>query len=229
MCLEERVLKAQSDENEREDMIKEYRHFISSCSYKTLGHYISAQDDEFSIAVIAFNDAVNKYDISKGKFLNFATVIIRNRLIDYMRKEVKSTVAIPFSSLSGTDYNGEPYEFDAADTRPVINDTKFEIEALTEELRLHGITFTELTKVSPKSKKTKAACAKIIRFLLSDPVMVENIRTLDLIPVQQIMKQLLLSRKIAERHRKYIITAILVLSGDYQIIAEYFKNEKGGL
>jgi len=59
--------------------------------------------------------------------------------------------------------------------------------------------------------------------------MVENIRTLDLIPVQQIMKQLLLSRKIAERHRKYIITAILVLSGDYQIIAEYFKNEKGGL
>ena len=86
MNLEEKVLLAQKDGNFRNDIIKEYNNFILSCAKKTVGGYVSDQDDEMSVAMIAFDEAITKYDSSKGSFINFAGIIIKNRLIDFMRK-----------------------------------------------------------------------------------------------------------------------------------------------
>ena len=36
------------------------------------------------------------------------------------------------------------------------------------------------------------------------------------------------SRKTIERHRKYIIAAVIILTGDYPILAEYMKYMKEG-
>ena len=226
MQLEERVLLAQKDRNERELFISEYKNYISSCSYKTLGRYVTEQDDEFSIAIIAFDEAINKYDKSKGNFLKLASITIKNRLIDYKRKENKGLGVYPFSSLTKTDTKGDENEFDVEDPKPLVNDAKYEIESLTHELEKHNITFFELTTVTPKAKKTKKACYMVINYIIQNPLLINQIKSEDLIPVKVIAEQLCLPRKIIERHRKYIITAVIVLTGDYDIVSGYFKNVK---
>ncbi len=46
-------------------------------------------DEELSIALMAFNEAIDGYDTSKGSFLSFAKLVINRRLIDYLRKKTK--------------------------------------------------------------------------------------------------------------------------------------------
>lgn len=41
-------------------------------------------DDELSIALIAFNNAIDSFD--SGNFNSYAKILIRNKLIDYFRK-----------------------------------------------------------------------------------------------------------------------------------------------
>lgn len=45
------------------------------------------QDDEFSIVMIAFHEAIQSYSRTRGSFLHYASILIKNRLIDYHRKE----------------------------------------------------------------------------------------------------------------------------------------------
>ena len=224
--IENRVLLAQEDYHMRNDIIKEYKNYISSCAKKAAGRYISDQDDEMSIAMIAFDEAITKYDSSKGSFLNFANLIIRNRLIDFMRKEYKGSKIVPFSELSKIDKSGDEIPFTVEDIRSNNNDTKYEIEALTLELSKYDISFFELTKVSPKSKKTRKACFNVIKYIIQNPVLINEIKLKGIIPIKTILNVVKVHRKVIERHRKYIIAAIIILTGSYEIISDYFKEIK---
>lgn len=224
--LEERVLLAQKDDVVRNDIIKEYTNYISSCAKNIVGRYVSKEDDEMSVAMIAFDEAITKYDSAKGSFLNFANIVIRNRLIDFIRKDNKHSKTIPFSELSQTDKDGREIAFDIEDKKDNIGDVKYELKALATELSKYDICFSDLPKVSPKSKKTKEACFKIIKYIIQNPVLVNEIKLKGLIPIKNILSSVKIHRKVIERHRKYIITAIIILTGEYYIVAEYFNDLK---
>jgi RNA polymerase sigma factor len=98
---------------------------------------------------------------------------------------------------------------------------RLEIEQLRKELSEWGINFFELAACSPKHKKTQKICNDIVGFLLSDPGLMKGIRSSNQLPVSEIEKGLRIPRKIVERFRKYIISVLLVETGDYQYIKEY--------
>ena len=79
---------AQVDLAAADDMIREYMPFIRSETAKFLNRPpVDSNDDELSIAMIAFHEAIQGYERQRGSFLAFAAQLIRNRLIDYYRKE----------------------------------------------------------------------------------------------------------------------------------------------
>lgn len=226
MNLEDNVLLAQKDDSMRNDIIQEYKLFITYCAKKTVGRFVTDQDDELSIAMIAFNEAITKYDRAKGPFLNFASITIKNRLIDFMRKEYKGTKSVPFSELSQEGNDGEEVAFDVEDTKSDNGDMKLELEALTDELKQYKISFFDLPKATPKSKKTKSACYSIIQFIIRNPVLINEIKLSNMLPIKTILGEIKINRKIIERHRNYIITAVVVLAGEYEMLSEYFKGVK---
>ena len=101
---------------------------------------------------------------------------------------------------------------------------KDEIEALKEELQSFSFSFFDLSACSPKSSKTKKACAEAVRSVLDDDVLYSKMMSLKLLPIAEIEKKTKLPRKIMERHRKYIITAAIILGGDYPLLSEYMEN-----
>ena len=88
----------QKDSIKRNDYITEHKNFILSTASKVLNRYVSDHDDAYSVALIAFDEAITKYNPEKGSFTSFSALVIRNRLIDEFRKSEKNT--LPFSSLS---------------------------------------------------------------------------------------------------------------------------------
>lgn len=223
MTLEDRVLLAQNDRLKREDIIFEYENYIFSCAKKATGKFVTRSDDVSSIAMIAFDESIRKYDSTKGSFLNFAGLVIRNRIIDYQRKENKNADSVPLSQLTYSDKDGDETAIEIEAPKTNDFDAKFELISLQKELERFEISLFDLPKVSPKSQKTKAACAAAIRYILQNFILINQVCEKGILPVKVISDYLNISRKVIERHRKYILTVVIILSGDYKIIAEYVK------
>ena len=85
--IDENVMKAQKDHQYLDEFIKEYESFILHTAQKSVGRYITKMDDQWSIALSGFYEAINSYDYDKGAFLSFAETVIKRRLYDYIRKQ----------------------------------------------------------------------------------------------------------------------------------------------
>lgn len=227
MKLEERIIAAQDDADKRSDIIREYMNFICSCAGRTLGKHITDADDACSVAMLAFDEAIYSYDSSKGKFLTFAQLIIRRRLTDYLRQEYSSSKTIPFSSLVHEDEDGGTV-FDIEDKSSRYQDSAMEISCVKDELKKYNISFFELPKFTPKFLKTKKDCYKVIRWILQEPERIATMKSKKTLPVKQILASVKVNEKLLERHRKYIIAAVVILSGDYEIVSEYLSFAKRG-
>jgi len=209
--LDQRVLKAAKNEQELNSLIKEYEFFILKSASKTAKQYVSKTDDEWSIALSAFSEAIQKYSFEKGSFISFAELMINRRLIDYFRAQRKFVVEDQVDWIE--------------DNAIIENDDnlKLEIEAISQVLEYYGFSFMDLAECSPKAQKTKTACAKAVVYLLEKPMLITEIRNSKQLPIKLIAKNVGLPRKIIERHRKYIIAAVEILYGDYPYISEYLS------
>ena len=87
------------DERLREQFIVDYRPFVIKTISRFCGKFIELENaDEYSVGLIAFNEAINGYDPVKGSgFISFAGQVIRRRLIDHSRKNKNHDKVYPFT------------------------------------------------------------------------------------------------------------------------------------
>lgn len=226
--INERIEQIKNDGEELNRFIEEYKPFIASCTEKAVSRYVRfGEDDELSIALIAFTEAVKYYNSSKGNFLSFAQNVIKRRLIDYFRKERKHNNLISLNEYFRDD--GEEVDLSAGESMDKYSDEevgeyrRLELEELKKELAQWDITFSDLAEASPKHKNTRKIYGDIIRFLMTQPDLVRQLKYKKYLPIAEIEKSTGLPRKKIERARKYIIAAIIILTGDYQLIEDYIN------
>src|SRR3972149_8425887 len=96
ISLEERVIKSKNSNNELNTLISDFKPFIASVVQKKIGKYLEyGVDDELSVGLSAFMEAVNSFDAKKGTFLSFSRLVINARVIDFLRKKSKfKTISI---------------------------------------------------------------------------------------------------------------------------------------
>jgi RNA polymerase sigma factor len=208
------VVQVKDDEKALEDFIRSQEGFIIKAASRTSKHYITKSDDEWSIALSAFVEAVEKYNLEKGSFMAFAELLIRRRLIDWFRINGRNNEVIHVE-----DIENEP------DTSKETEEIKLEILALEEDLRLYGISFMDLADASPKAQKTRDACRKAINWIIENPLIINQMKESKQLPIKIIENNSAVPRKILERHRKYIIAVVEILAGDYPWLNEYVRQE----
>jgi len=197
------------------DFIAEHDLFIIRTACKVAKRYITKAEDEYSIALIAFSEAVRKYDYSKGSFYSYAELVIRSSLIDYFRGQGKYSPEINVEWVQENafvEYND--------------NQLALEIEALTPILQEYGFSWMDLPEASPKAEKTKSFCAQVVQYLLDSPILLEELKRSKQLPIKIIEKKIDLPRKLLDHHRKYIIAAVEILEGDYPYLADYLRFVK---
>lgn len=225
--INERVENIKGNEEEVNRFVEEYKPFIAACAEKATGRYVRyGEDDELSIALLAFVESVNSYNSVKGNFLSFAQNVIKRRLIDYFRKEKKHSNVVSLNEYYSEDQEEERdlsvgASIDKYSREEISEYRKLELEDLKVELKEWDISFMELVNASPKHDKTRKACSAIISYLLAQPELVKQIKCKKYLPLSEIEKYLNIPRKTIERARKYIIAVLIILTGDYQYIKSY--------
>ena len=233
------IARAKADEAAMEDLIRRHRRFILSCAYKATHRFITESDDEWSIALIAFHEAVMSYDNSRGSFRSFAALVIRRRLLDHLDSQAKTRreISTDFDesqsddtqAVSGTALEArQQLARQAIDATREQTQTRDEIDAMQQILGGYGFSFFDLADCSPRAQKTKAACAAVITALLDDRELIDSLRRTGTLPTKKLVEVTGLPRKILENHRKYIIAAAEILDGDYPHLAEYLRFVKKG-
>ena len=77
--------------SDKNAFIKQHIPFIIKTVSQITGQYVTLNQDEMSIALLAFNEAIDKYEEERGEFLPFAKVVIRSRVLNYLEKEQKKS------------------------------------------------------------------------------------------------------------------------------------------
>lgn len=224
------AISAKSNMEIHEQLIKQNEWYILKCASKVCHKYITKNDDEWSVSLFAFSKAIESYDLDKGSFLNFVDLVIKRRLIDYAKSQVKYHSEI---SVDPVVFDAPPEEeMDDINIRMAVaeqvskqdsGDLKLEIETVNNLFSSYGFSFFELSECSPHAEKTKKACAKAINYMLHNPILINDLHHSRQLSLKIIENNTKVPRKILERHRKYIIAATEILSGEYPNLAEYLR------
>jgi RNA polymerase sigma factor len=221
------------DQAQRDLFIAQYQPFIAKTAGTFCRRYIDPQrDDEFSVALAAFDEAINRYTPDGGSsFLGFAVTVMTRRLIDYARQERRHTVTVPYSSLTDDGEDGEAYlnrvESAAAvevfQESRLAEDRRAEIAALSEQLALFGIQFGDLVDNSPRHRDSRATLLRIGNRLARTSELYRMLEEKRQLPVKELCTIEKVSRKTVERHRKYLIAVSLIAAGAYPCLRQYIN------
>lgn len=223
-----RIEDIRDNAEETNRFVEEYKPFIAACAQKVSGRYMNyGSDDELSIAMIAFVEAIRAFEQSKGNFFSFSRNVIKRRLIDYYRTEMHHKNVISLNMY--VEEQDEEFDLSGTEAIRIYSDQRLaehrrlELEDLGKELAAWNITYTDLASSSPKHRKKREQCDELAAFILSRPDLMQQVLVKKYLPIAELEKLSGLPRKLIERFRKYIIALVVVVTGDYEYIRDYIK------
>ena len=221
----------QGDELARERLIREHKQFVAQVTgayCKRRVHW--GHDDELSIALMAFNEAIDAYDPEKGRsFLNFAKLIIQRRLVDYFRRQSRiQEVSLDQLTVDDPEHNGEFNPVEAEEAWQVYyrdtaaRDRGLEIEELENLLRQYGISFDDLVENSPTHSSRRETLNGVAGVLISEPVLLNSLLEKKKLPQKALSNRTDVSKKVLTLGRPYLIA--LALLAHYEDRFPYLKK-----
>jgi len=234
----EMVLAAQRDNDAADELIRQYLPFIKKETAKFTHHApVEMHDDELSIAMFAFHEAVMAYTENKGAFLSFASVVIKNRLIDHSRKESRHRGLISLDEAKGGEDDDRTIldSFDTGEDH-IAHHTersiaKSEILHFAETLTEYDLSLTDIADNCPKQERTLEACHRILSYARENPEILHTVETTKKLPIKKLSEETGIDRKLMERHRKYLIAILLAFTNGFEIIRGHLKQispKRGG-
>ncbi|MBQ7424888.1 MAG: hypothetical protein IJV21_01335 [Lachnospiraceae bacterium] len=227
-----RAIKAGQDKEQKERFLFDEQSHILHLTARILKRTITDSDEEYSTALLAVSEAIDSYNADKGDFWNYAALVTKSRLLDDIRSQSKlgKELTVAPDAFSGEIYDDEDdgsvsirQQVQNKTAVYVDNTLKDEIEALSQELGAYGIDLFDLPAVAPKSEKTKRSCGRALKAFFDPPPLIDELKRTRTLQVGEIVKRSGESRKLIDRHRKYLIAAILVKAGDYSGIGSFIS------
>lgn len=220
-----RVQAARTDPEAADALIRKYMGFIRAETAKFIKRApIDGQDEELSIAMLAFYEAILGYEQNRGAFLSYASRGIRNRMIDHYRKEKKHAKVISLHAplqdedddISKLDRLEDPKnEIEASHRRAAARE---EIEEFERKLGEFGITFSEVADNCPRQERTLASCQRVLAAAKLHPEIFDILLESKKLPISSLAEKSGTDKKTLERHRKYLIAVLLAFTNGYEII-----------
>lgn len=223
------VLTAQKDRGKMNQLIANYLPFIKKQLSRLRGIHME-YDDMLSLAMLTFSGCVQQYAVDKGNFLAFCSVSIRNRLIDESRKQARyENKIVPLfanedeksACMAGAEASIAAYNMEQEQ-----NSLMQEIEAFALELKDFGIDFNDLPRVCPKQARSRELCIRLASEIVANPVLYCELKTTHRIAQKSLSVRFAVSPKTLDKHRKYLIALVVLLSGDYPYIQAFLPNAR---
>lgn len=228
----EAVLRARANAAGRERLIDQHRGFIAQVASSVCRRRLDWQnDDELSVALIAFNDAIDHYRPEAGvPFLAYASLVIRRRLVDHFRARARrpETVlpAAPDDEPEGRGATGVPEvggAWEAFREEEARRARAEEIGLFAARLRRWGITLAALADRAPSHRDTRETCARVARVLAGDPALRRVLWVEGRYPAVELAKRAGVGLKLVKQWRPYLIgLAAIMADPDLDTLRAFF-------
>lgn len=194
-----------------EALVEDYIPFIVKTISSITKRYVSMEnDDEFSIGLSAFYEAICKYESNKGDFLSFAQLVIKSRLLNYLSSENKHAI---LDSLDAQEsFYLEQLKVEYLDTSlDQTNAIADEIHLLNTLLQDFKFDLNTLSTEAPKHQKTRNNAIEISEKVSQDRPLVDWMYLKKRLPITQIALKYQVTQKILKGSKKFIITVTIIL------------------
>lgn len=227
------VQEAKNDMKKADALIRAYLPFIESETAKFMHRAVDLDnDDEISIAMFAFHEAIRSYSEERGAFLSYASMLIRSRLIDFYRKERRQPNVISMEATTAEDKtiaDTIPESEDVYENLELREATKAEIQTLINKMEPFGVSLTDVAECCPRQKRTLDECTKVARYAVQHPEILKTVSETGRLPIQMLADGSGVRKKLLERHRKYLLALLLIYTNGYEILRGHIKQVmKGG-
>jgi len=231
--MDDRAVKARDSKDGTEGLIEEFKAFINARVARYSVHADAMQRDEMqSTAMLAFYEAIKKYDPAKGHFLPFANMIVCARLIDFNRRISNRTIPTISLDDTGDDEEGDQAQSAAVSELSIrIYESERRRESLVEEieqfkaeLSAWGLTLASLVEQSPKHSKLRDEYREAITKISQAPDIMQTIQVKRYFPQKAIGEITGLPQKKLERARNYILASLIIITGDYDALSDYVTD-----
>lgn len=211
------VLKAKQDLEFRNQLIIEKTPFVIYMVSQTLGRYVETENDiEFLVGLEALNDAIDKYDPTKGAFESFAGVVIKNKVLDEVRKNARHE--------RNNIYDAQIDDISDAD----VLDLKIELNEFKEVLDQYQLNFDDMVSASPIHEDTRKRALKCAMTLSEREPIVTEIKAKKKLPISLLVKSKLETRRFLYAHQKYILFSSLAFIHRFTQITGWINEAIGG-
>ena len=204
------------------EFIEEHLPFIIKSISKVTKRYVSIEnDEEFSIGLLAFHEAMKKHSEDKGPFLPFANLVISSRIKNYLLKENKHRLDPSLESLKE-----EGIEFSEEVINPIEdrNHLKEEIESLKLYIKEFNFDFEDLIDDAPKHKKTRENAINLSEKVSKEKPLLDFMYEKKRLPIKRISLQFNVTEKIIKGSKKFIITVIIIFDKNYRNLKLWIKR-----
>ena len=209
------VYAAKEDSDAADQFIQQYLPFIRSETAKFVGAAPDHRyEDELSIAMLA------------------AARAIKNRLIDYTRKEKRHQNVVSLHTPYGEE------ERTLEDTLPAQNGlmeeydlrqaSQQEIQEFGAQLAQFGLTFSQVADNSPKQARTLTACHRVLDYARQTPHLLDRFLETRRLPIKELSQGAGVDKKTIERHRAYLVAILLAFTNGYEIIRGHLCQMTAG-
>ncbi|MDQ2086386.1 RNA polymerase sigma-I factor [Herbivorax sp. ANBcel31] len=218
------------DKEVRENFIKDYIPFILKVLSKDIPETSNIKNcDEYSIGLIAFNEAIEKYDSRKCStgfnFFSFAEQVIKRRIIDYFRFKSKSRYELPFSYLENDERSyEEKYLKDETGSKFDRIELFQEIKHYNRKLEAFGMKISDMPKYMPKHRDSRKMCVDIARKIVQNKEIYHKLINKKYLPIKELTKIVDFHPRTLQRNRNYIISICLIYGNDYEHLKSYLGN-----
>ncbi|MGI6181609.1 MAG: sigma factor [Agathobaculum sp.] len=202
-----------------EELIEQYKAFLIRTVSEITGRYVSVEhDDEFSIALSAFAEAVERYQPERGAFLSFAKLVIQSRLRTYFARENRHANEV---SLEALHENGQDF---SAPERDEKADLLQEIHLFQEELAIFSLDLEVLADCAPKHQDTRERAIDIAERASESPEIVRETYRKKKLPVRRVSRFCDVTEKIVKGSRQFILAAMLIFFKNFSILLHWVKG-----
>lgn len=205
-------------------LIERHMPFLIRTVSNFTGRYISVEnDEEFSIGLLAFAEAVKRYEPDRGNFLSFAKLVMESRLKNYVEKKNAHMKEESLEALQETGIDFSQREDEENEETQKLHE---EIIKYREELLLFDLTLEKLADTSPKHRDTRRTAVQTAETASRDPETVEETYRKRKLPVRKVARLGKVTEKVVKNSKTFVLAVMIIFVREFTGLRYWIKGTR---
>lgn len=205
-------------------LIERHMPFLIRTVSDFTGRYVSVEnDEEFSIGLLAFAEAVKRYEPDRGNFLPFAKLVMESRLKNYVEKKNAHMKEESLEALQETGIEFSQREEAENEETEKLHE---EIVKYREELLLFNLTLEKLADTSPKHRDTRRTAVQTAEIASKDSETVEETYRKRKLPVRKVARLGKVTEKVVKNSKMFILAVMIIFVREFTGLRYWIKGTR---